>query len=328
MNCGNSNPMISVIVPVYNSREYLSEAVHSVLNQSYEDWQLLLIDDGSTDGSGEECDQYAESDKRISAFHTENRGYNKARNIGLENAAGEWILFLDSDDFLARDALERLIDKSEGSDLVMGLYQTTPVHTKKEDGIRELRVESFQGLGDILTELYEPYFFLSVTAKLYRKRILNGGFTSEKGDVTGDWLYNFQILPSCKGICFIPEVVYYYRTGDHVSHSSHFHSELLYVSKLIYKKVISLYPYKPAVNGFMARRYAYRVKQYITYIASLKSYKRVYKLAMIEAERRDDFYNQLAIRQVRFSNGNSEIWEAFIGNDADKALASAEAQRR
>lgn len=326
MNNTFYNPMISLIVPVYNAEEYLDDAVKSVWDQSFANWELLLIDDGSTDKSGEICDQFAEADHRIKVFHTENGGYNRARNIGIENASGEWVMFLDSDDYLAPDALQHMVDWSERSDLVMALYQTTPVHTREDKGIKELHVETLRKLSDVLTELYEPYFFLSVTAKLYRKSILENGFAAEKGDVAGDWLYNFQILPNCKGISFVPEVVYYYRSGDHLSHSSHFHSDLLYVSKLIYKKVNSLFPNNPEIEDFMVRRYAYRVKQYITHLAALKSLDRIYKLAMIEAERKDSFYNQSEINQTGTGNGKSEIWNAFMNGDADTALKEAEEQ--
>ena len=324
MNKEYLNPKISVIVPVYNTEVYLNEAIKSVIDQMFTNWELLLIDDGSTDKSGQICDQFATADHRIRVFHTENRGYSRARNIGIANASGEWVMFLDSDDFLAPGALQHMLDQSENSDLVMALYQTTPVHTKELKGIRQLHVETMLELSNVLTELYEPYFFLSVAAKIYRKCILGNGFNADKGDVAGDWLYNFQILPSCKGISFVPEVVYYYRIGDHLSHSSHFHSELLYVSKLIYTKVNSLFPNQPIIEEFMNRRYAYRVKQYITHIAALKSLKRIYKLAMIEVERKDSFYFQSAINQTGFGNGKTKIWEAFMDGDVDKALKEAE----
>lgn len=326
MRDGFHNPAISVIVPVYNTGQFLMDTVKSVREQVFASWELLLIDDGSTDGSSEKCDQFAEMDHRIKVFHIENGGYNKARNIGIDNASGEWILFLDSDDYLAPEALNLMINRAEGADLVMALYQTTPFPIIKAEGLKELYVKSLPELRDILTELYEPYFFLSVAAKLYKKRILGNGFDVERGDVIGDWIYNFQILPNCRGIRFIPEIVYYYRTGDHVSHSSHFHSELLYVSKLIYKKVNSLFPEQPVIEAFMGSRYAYRVKQYITHIASLKNLNKVYKLAMIEAERNDDFYNLQPIIQTGSGNGKSEIWEAFKNGDSERALKAAEEQ--
>lgn len=90
--------MISIIVPVYNTEQYLSRCINSILNQNFTDFELLLIDDGSKDGSGAICDAYAEEDTRVRVFHKENGGVSSARNLGLDNAKGEWVTFVDSDD--------------------------------------------------------------------------------------------------------------------------------------------------------------------------------------------------------------------------------------
>ncbi len=95
-----SRPDVSVIVPVYNASKTLDETVRSVLNQTHTSWELLLVDDGSTDTGGPACDRFAAEDFRIRAFHTPNGGYGRARNLGLSHARGEWVLFLDSDDTL------------------------------------------------------------------------------------------------------------------------------------------------------------------------------------------------------------------------------------
>lgn len=92
------NPIISVIVPVYNVEKYLSRCIDSILSQTFTDFELLLIDDGSKDNSGNICDEYARKDGRIRVFHKVNGGVSSARNLGLENALGEWICFIDSDD--------------------------------------------------------------------------------------------------------------------------------------------------------------------------------------------------------------------------------------
>lgn len=94
---------ISVIVPVYNTVHYLPRCIDSILSQSFTDFELLLIDDGSIDGSGQICDAYAEKDNRIRVFHKENGGVSSARNVGLDNAKGEWITFIDSDDWVEKD---------------------------------------------------------------------------------------------------------------------------------------------------------------------------------------------------------------------------------
>ena len=115
-------PKISVIVPVYNTEMYLRRCIDSVLTQSYKDFELLLIDDGSKDSSGAICDEYAARDSRVKVFHKENGGVSSARNAGLAIASGDWIMHLDGDDWIEPDMLERLIRKGEdtGADIVMG----------------------------------------------------------------------------------------------------------------------------------------------------------------------------------------------------------------
>ena len=115
-------PKISVIVPVYNTEKYLHRCIDSVLAQTYKDFELLLIDDGSKDSSGAICDEYAARDSRVKVFHKENGGVSSARNAGLAIASGDWIMHLDGDDWIAPDIQERLIRKGEdtGADIVMG----------------------------------------------------------------------------------------------------------------------------------------------------------------------------------------------------------------
>lgn len=97
----SENPFkISVIVPVYNVEKYLSRCIDSILSQTFTDFELLLVDDGSTDKSGEICDEYAKTDARIKVFHTENRGVSAARNLGIKEASADWISFVDSDDWV------------------------------------------------------------------------------------------------------------------------------------------------------------------------------------------------------------------------------------
>lgn len=111
---------ISVIVPVYNAEEYLRLCVDSILAQTFTDFELLLIDDGSKDNSGVICDQYAAKDSRVRVFHKENGGVSSARNLGLENAKGDWIIFIDSDDWIADEMFKDIYEKavSGNADLV------------------------------------------------------------------------------------------------------------------------------------------------------------------------------------------------------------------
>lgn len=103
-------PCVSVIVPVYNAERWLRCCVDSILAQTFTDFELLLIDDGSKDNSGAICDEYALKDSRVRVLHKENSGVSSARNVGLDNALGEWIAFVDADDYINRDYLEILIE--------------------------------------------------------------------------------------------------------------------------------------------------------------------------------------------------------------------------
>lgn len=113
-------PEISVIVPVYNAAPYLSECVESVLGQTLADFELWLVDDGSTDGSGALCDEKALKDSRIHVLHQNNRGVSAARNAGLDKAAGTYLMFLDADDLLTPDALQQCRSRMDGADMAAG----------------------------------------------------------------------------------------------------------------------------------------------------------------------------------------------------------------
>lgn len=108
---------VSITVPVFNVEKYLPECIESILKQSYNNLELLLINDGSTDTSGIICDKYAQSDKRVRVFHKKNEGVSKARNLGIESATGEWICFIDSDDWIPSDYLETILNDTYIADL-------------------------------------------------------------------------------------------------------------------------------------------------------------------------------------------------------------------
>ncbi|MCI6715732.1 MAG: glycosyltransferase, partial [Lachnospiraceae bacterium] len=112
--------MISVIVPIYNVEPYLDEAIESLIHQTFTDLEIILVDDGSTDGSGEICDRYQNKDSRIKVIHQENRGLSAARNAGIDSCKGEMIAFLDPDDAFCKDMLQKMSDAMlrSGADIV------------------------------------------------------------------------------------------------------------------------------------------------------------------------------------------------------------------
>ena len=117
---------ISVIVPVYNVEKYLCQCVESILSQTYRNFELLLIDDGSKDNSGNICDEYAKNDPRIRVLHVENGGASYARNIGLNIAVGDWVTFVDADDWVSSNYLEELVKDVDSDDMLI-LYPPVKV---------------------------------------------------------------------------------------------------------------------------------------------------------------------------------------------------------
>lgn len=168
------NPIISVIVPVYNTESYLRCCINSILAQTFTDFELLLVDDGSTDQSGVICDEYARQDSRVRVFHKSNSGVSSARNVGLENAIGKWIAFVDSDDHIKCNYLEYLLLKTnaEGVDLVISFPEVILIK-----GIFPInRYSDYLITSDKFENGFASYDFQEHTSpwgKLYRAQIIN-----------------------------------------------------------------------------------------------------------------------------------------------------------
>ncbi len=152
--------LISVIIPVYNVENYLRECIDSVLCQTYGNFEIILVDDGSTDSSGGICDEYVDRDERISVIHQKNAGPSKTRNTGLENATGEYIYFLDSDDYIEKNALELLVNTAESNDADLVFFDA---HSFSDDG-----AEVKQGY--VVKGTYETNSGYEILAELHRNK--------------------------------------------------------------------------------------------------------------------------------------------------------------
>lgn len=209
--------MISVIVPVYNAQEYLNKCIQSVLNQSYRGFELLLIDDGSTDKSGDVCDTFALLDKRIRVFHTQNGGTSVARNIGIEMSKGEFITFVDADDSLEKDAL---IDLSylNDCDVVIGDFKfgtdyMFPYNTMLDkDSTKKYLI-------DYLNKPTGHSLFVYVWGKLFKSSIIkehNIRF-NEQLRIFEDSVFNMHYLRYANCVGYVRNYLYNYNTSDHPS---------------------------------------------------------------------------------------------------------------
>ena len=199
--------MISVIVPVYNVEAYLRKCLDSIVNQTYKDLEILVIDDGSTDGSKAICDEYARVDQRVKVFYAENCGLSSARNIGLDNARGEYIGFVDSDDWIERDMYEVLLKKAEkiGADVVeCGVYID---YSKKT--ITSMKQEMITHGKDSLIALLRQDFSDGVWNKIWRKSCFEK-IRFPIGRLFEDIAVTYRIIDTTKCVCSVPEIKYHY----------------------------------------------------------------------------------------------------------------------
>lgn len=177
-----AHPAISIIVPVYNVKPYLDRCVSSVLAQTFTDWELMLIDDGSTDGSGEVCDACARRDPRVRVIHQPNSGVSAARNRGLDKARGEYVMFLDADDYyIDGEALEKLYNCAETDrlDWLRGEYVAVdeegnplPPSLTEVNGLRRKYVGRVLDADDFLSHVIRGEFFSVLM--LFRRKCLDG----------------------------------------------------------------------------------------------------------------------------------------------------------
>ena len=207
-------PKISIIVPVYKVEKYLCRCIDSILNQSFEDFELILVDDGSPDSCGIICDEYCKKDKRIKVIHKENGGLSSARNAGLDIAQGEYIGFVDSDDYINKDMYNIMYReiKKTNSDIVICNYKN--VYNYDYFNIKaKYKIEDIKYFNKInaLEELYgiKKIQFIVAWNKLYKKSIfLNLRY--EENKIHEDEFIIHKILYKCKNVKYINCELYYY----------------------------------------------------------------------------------------------------------------------
>lgn len=250
------SPAISVIVPVYNVEAYLARCIDSILAQTFTDFELILVDDGSPDRCREICDEYAAKDSRIRVIHKENGGVSSARNLGIERATGYYVMFCDSDDVLPECTMEKLVDAARSFDgeLVVGDFNNILIDVEKNT-IRntqsycrtysEIDVANVESLYSFWTQNN----MLSAWGKLFIRNIIAQNDLLFNTDliVMEDYAFVIDYLTFCKRICMIPDVVYHYISMASSSimkrrSRKDFIYDILYVSEKLEAYISSLSP--------------------------------------------------------------------------------------
>ena len=204
-------PIISVIVPVYNVEPWLRECVDSILGQTLRDLELILVDDGSPDSCGAICDEYARADSRVRVIHKKNGGLSSARNAALDIAAGEYVAFIDSDDWIHPEMLETMVSKLRQTDSDMAICGVESVFM---DGSRPI---SYQLTNEVLSQeemvqhlAWQAWYYVIACNKVYRRKIFET-LRYPEGYVHEDAAVIHRVIGACQRFVLIETPFYFYR---------------------------------------------------------------------------------------------------------------------
>lgn len=206
------SPLISVIVPCYKVEHYLPRCIDSILRQTYEHLEIMLVDDGSPDRCGDICDGYAKRDSRIVVIHKENGGLSDARNVAIDLAKGEWITFVDSDDLVNDDYVEvlyRLVSEY-GCECSVCLFNTFREGEEPRWFYGASRQEKMEPLKAVEQMFYQEKFDNNAVAKLYHRRLFGDGTRFPKGRVFEDLAITYKLLLHSKGVAYTNATLYHY----------------------------------------------------------------------------------------------------------------------
>ena len=205
------SPLISVIVPVYNVEQYIDRCVESIINQTYQNLEIILVDDGSTDNSGIKCDEWKKKDKRVVVVHKKNGGLSDARNAGLEIANGEYIGFVDSDDYICLDMyriLSETMEKTQANIVECKRRRFTDSDTNLSANSCDFSIEVFDAEQALLELILERKLKQTAWNKLYQRRSITTLF--EVGKINEDEYWTYQIFGKAKKIVSVDTELYYY----------------------------------------------------------------------------------------------------------------------
>ena len=201
-------PLISIIVPVFNTASFLGRCLDSLLTQTYQNTEIILIDDGSTDGSSKICDDYAVARPQIFVFHTENQGASQARQLGLTKATGEFVSFVDSDDYVSPDYLSTLFRLEQTYSLGISACQVCTKQTLQGSVTKqERRAEVLEG--DSLLQRFFHYEFWGLYGKLYRKQLLTD-IPFPKATISEDYAVMARLFLKSPRMAYTSAPLYFY----------------------------------------------------------------------------------------------------------------------
>lgn len=206
-------PLVSIVIPVYNVEQFLDECVQSARKQTYRNLEIILVDDGSTDDSGKKCDNYENNDNRIRVIHKSNGGLSDARNVGIENATGEYIFFLDSDDILPNCAIEKLLNaclKNNADVSIAAMKKFSSRCPQKKSEKDTAIITAINRTETIRRMLLRDGFGHEAWGKLYKIELWQYE-RFPKGKLYEDYATIYKVISKCQKSTIITEALYWYR---------------------------------------------------------------------------------------------------------------------
>lgn len=212
------NPLISIIVPIYNVEAYLPKCLDSILSQTYRNLEIILVDDASRDRCGILCEEYARRDPRIQVIHKEHAGLGYARNSGIAVSTGEYLMFVDSDDYLADTAVQALYDRlaAEGTDFAIGKNLRVFPNGRQDSSPCDWMEDTVLSVREVLRQREFP---VTAWGKLYRRELFDGIQYPNLTCSEDTWVIP-DLLSKCRNVSIVDSLVYYYyQRPDSITHS-------------------------------------------------------------------------------------------------------------
>lgn len=320
---------VTVIIPVYNAENYLVECINSVIEQTYRELQIILIDDGSNDSSGQICDQYQKCDSRIEVIHQENSGVGSARNIGLNHALGNYITFIDCDDVINGQMIEILVEKAIQNSLdivVTTLSRSRSVLKKTEVG--NVRLYNFETItDDEFSDLLSKELLSGILGKLYKREFLENKRFRLGQQWGEDLCFNLKLFEMKPIIGFSDDSLYYYRVTQgslSVGFKKNKYDDLIYT----YKRLFSYICEKNFQNGLTMPVFERRIAaDWVWWIEQIKNAPERYRtkelLNLIEIKEEDCVLKEYIMKGISslklkpyinllFGFDNALLWYCYL----------------
>lgn len=297
--------LISIIVPIYNVEDYLERCLASISKQTYKNLEIILIDDGSTDKSAEICDRFAEKDQRIVVVHKENEGVSAARNLGMRMAKGEYIGFIDSDDYIDLNMYETLYTaiENKNADLAVCGFEQVRINgqTQVNDAHENIDWSKKNIIANYFTQGIIKEIMYAPVNKLYRKSMLSDLYFNTKYRMGEDILFVFECVERMNKMVYVQGAFYHYvmRKGSAMTSSfSEKRLEYIYAIREIERICLEKYPYVQESVQIWVYRHILNTLRQIIVTKSCKQFEKFYlENKNYIARNKNKYYPKLSLNQ-------------------------------